>query len=146
MYRTITFSAPFPVVQGLPGVSYASLDLPPPGERKRWRLSPSPPQDGWAEAYLHRPDCAQAQSTGGMVSDEEALAALAGAGMITVPCSVCRPDTVLKHGLDLRGNDLSQLRGLSSLKKVVIDRAQTFQLAEALAAELDVTYGENLPE
>ncbi|MFI2262856.1 pentapeptide repeat-containing protein [Streptomyces tubercidicus] len=49
-------------------------------------------------------------------------------------------------GLDLRGNDLSQLRGLSSLKKTVIDQAQTLQLAEALAAELDVTYGENLPE
>ncbi|MCZ1006473.1 pentapeptide repeat-containing protein [Streptomyces lydicus] len=49
-------------------------------------------------------------------------------------------------GLDLRGNDLSQLRGLSSLKKIVIDQAQTLQLAEALAVELDVTYGENLPE
>ncbi|WP_327688630.1 pentapeptide repeat-containing protein [Streptomyces tubercidicus] len=49
-------------------------------------------------------------------------------------------------GLDLRGNDLSQLCGLSSLKKTVIDQAQTLQLAEALAAELDVTYGENLPE
>lgn len=48
--------------------------------------------------------------------------------------------------LDLRGNDLSQLHGLSSLKKIVIDQAQTLQLAEALAAELDVTYGENLPE
>ncbi|WP_432141115.1 pentapeptide repeat-containing protein [Streptomyces sp. bgisy084] len=49
-------------------------------------------------------------------------------------------------GLDLRGNDLSQLRGLASLKKIVIDQAQTLQLAEALAAELNVTYGENLPE
>ncbi|MGW0884493.1 pentapeptide repeat-containing protein [Streptomyces sp. NPDC002671] len=50
------------------------------------------------------------------------------------------------RGLDLRGNDLSQLRGLASLRQVIIDRAQTLQLAEALAAELDVTYGEDLPE
>lgn len=49
-------------------------------------------------------------------------------------------------GLDLRGNDLSHLRGLSSLKKIVIDQAQMLQLAEALAVELDVTYGENLSE
>lgn len=49
-----------------------------------------------------------------------------------------------KHrGLDLRGNDLSQLRGLASLKGMTIDRTQTPQLAEALAAELDITYGED---
>ncbi|WP_178391170.1 hypothetical protein [Streptomyces uncialis] len=47
-----------------------------------------------------------------------------------------------RTGLDLRGNDLSQLRGLSSLRQVIIDRAQTLQLAEALTAELDITYGE----
>jgi uncharacterized protein YjbI with pentapeptide repeats len=47
------------------------------------------------------------------------------------------------RGLDLRGNDLSRLRGLSSLKQVVIDHAQTLQLAEALSAELDVTFGED---
>ncbi|MFE7115133.1 pentapeptide repeat-containing protein [Streptomyces sp. NPDC057654] len=46
------------------------------------------------------------------------------------------------RGLDLRGNDLSQLRGVTSLKQVTIDRVQTLQLAEALAAALDVTYGE----
>ncbi|MGW4033275.1 pentapeptide repeat-containing protein [Streptomyces sp. NPDC004838] len=50
------------------------------------------------------------------------------------------------RGLDLRGNDISQLRGLASLKQIVIDRAQTLQLAEALATELDVTYGEDLDE
>ncbi|MEU9499702.1 DUF6233 domain-containing protein [Streptomyces sp. NPDC048196] len=44
---------------------------------------------------MHRRDCAQAGSTGGTVSDEEALAALAGPD-VTVPCPVCRPDTVLK--------------------------------------------------
>ncbi|MEU6350113.1 pentapeptide repeat-containing protein [Streptomyces sp. NPDC047072] len=50
------------------------------------------------------------------------------------------------RGLDLRGNDLSQLRGIASLKQVVINHAQTLQLAEALAAELDVTYGEDLDD
>ncbi|WP_435132205.1 pentapeptide repeat-containing protein [Actinacidiphila sp. bgisy144] len=48
--------------------------------------------------------------------------------------------------LDLRGNDLSQLRGLASLKQIVIDQAQTLQLAEALATELDVTFGEDLED
>ena len=47
------------------------------------------------------------------------------------------------RGTDLRGNDLSQLRGLASLKRVIIDRTQTLQLAEALVAELGVTYGED---
>jgi uncharacterized protein YjbI with pentapeptide repeats len=46
------------------------------------------------------------------------------------------------RGLDLRGNDLSQLRGLASLQQIVIDQAQTVQLAKALATELDVTFGE----
>jgi uncharacterized protein YjbI with pentapeptide repeats len=50
------------------------------------------------------------------------------------------------RGLDLRGNDLSQLRGVDSLKQVVIDRPQTLQLAEALAVQLDVTYGEDLDD
>ncbi|MFJ8335429.1 pentapeptide repeat-containing protein [Streptomyces sp. NPDC094437] len=47
------------------------------------------------------------------------------------------------RGLDLRGNDLSHLRGLTSLRHVIIDRPQTLQLAEALAAELEVTFGED---
>ena len=47
-------------------------------------------------------------------------------------------------GLDLRGNDLSRLRGLASLGRIVIDRAQSLQLAEALAVELDVAFGEDL--
>ncbi|MEW1723700.1 pentapeptide repeat-containing protein [Streptomyces sp. NPDC093109] len=50
------------------------------------------------------------------------------------------------RGLDLRGNDLSRLRGIASLKQVTIDRTQAPQLAEALAVELDVTYGEDLDE
>ncbi len=48
------------------------------------------------------------------------------------------------RGLDLRGNDLSQLCGLASLEQIVIDPAQRLQLAEALAAELDVTYAKTL--
>ncbi|MFD7506162.1 pentapeptide repeat-containing protein [Streptomyces sp. NPDC059850] len=48
------------------------------------------------------------------------------------------------RGLDLRGNDLSRLRGLAFLQRIVIDQAQTLQLAGALAAELDVTFGEDL--
>ncbi|BCK67378.1 hypothetical protein Srufu_013310 [Streptomyces libani subsp. rufus] len=39
-YRTITFSAPFPDVQGLPGVNYASLDLPP--AREAQAMAPLP--------------------------------------------------------------------------------------------------------
>ncbi|MBO0655554.1 pentapeptide repeat-containing protein [Streptomyces triculaminicus] len=47
---------------------------------------------------------------------------------------------------DLRGNDLTTLRGVAALKKALIDRAQVAQLAEALAAELEVTYGEDLDD
>jgi uncharacterized protein YjbI with pentapeptide repeats len=47
---------------------------------------------------------------------------------------------------DLRGNDLSAVTGTQHLKHVVIDRAQTIALAAALAAELDVTFGDDLPE
>jgi uncharacterized protein YjbI with pentapeptide repeats len=50
------------------------------------------------------------------------------------------------RGTDLRGNDLSRLRGLASLEQVIIDRTQALQLAEALAAELDITYGEDLDD
>ena len=45
-------------------------------------------------------------------------------------------------GTDLRGNDLSGVRGVSFLKKIVVDRAQLLQLAEALAVDLDVTFGD----
>ncbi|MER8069001.1 pentapeptide repeat-containing protein [Streptomyces sp. NPDC094034] len=50
------------------------------------------------------------------------------------------------RGLDLRGSDLSQLRGVASLKQTVIDRAQALQLAEALIAELDLTFGDDLDD
>jgi uncharacterized protein YjbI with pentapeptide repeats len=50
------------------------------------------------------------------------------------------------RGCDLRGNDLSAVSGAHHLKHVVIDHAQTIQLAEALAAELDVTFGDDLSD
>jgi uncharacterized protein YjbI with pentapeptide repeats len=46
------------------------------------------------------------------------------------------------RGCDLRGNDLSAVNGAHHLKHVVIDRSQLPQLAEALAAELEVTFGD----
>jgi uncharacterized protein YjbI with pentapeptide repeats len=49
------------------------------------------------------------------------------------------------RGCDLRGNDLSAVIGAHHLKHVVLDHAQVIQLAGALAAELDVTFGDDLP-
>ncbi|MEU1671870.1 pentapeptide repeat-containing protein [Streptomyces roseifaciens] len=46
--------------------------------------------------------------------------------------------------LDLRGNDLSAVRGAASLSRIVIDRSQQAGLGQALVAELDVTYGDDL--
>lgn len=45
------------------------------------------------------------------------------------------------RGCDLRGNDLSAISGVHHLKNVVLDRVQVLQLAEALSAELGVTFG-----
>ena len=44
---------------------------------------------------------------------------------------------------DLRGNDLSAVSGAQNLKRIVIDRLQLIQLAEALATELNVTFGDD---
>jgi uncharacterized protein YjbI with pentapeptide repeats len=46
------------------------------------------------------------------------------------------------RGCDLRGNDLASVRGVANLHGAVIDRAQALQLAEALAADLGVTFGD----
>jgi uncharacterized protein YjbI with pentapeptide repeats len=43
----------------------------------------------------------------------------------------------------VRDNDLSTVTGVRYLKKVILDRAQLMQLAEALAAELRVTFGDH---
>ncbi|MGW0446197.1 pentapeptide repeat-containing protein [Streptosporangium sandarakinum] len=40
---------------------------------------------------------------------------------------------------DLRGNDLSDLRGVGVLKKVIVDRSQLPGLAQALAADLEIS-------
>lgn len=47
---------------------------------------------------------------------------------------------------DLRDNDLSALRGVGNLTRVVIDRSQQIELTQALMAELDVTFGDNIDE
>jgi hypothetical protein len=38
------------------------------------------------------------------------------------------------------------LDGTHNLKHIIIDRVQTIQLAQALAAELDVTFGDDQPD
>ncbi|MFJ6379690.1 pentapeptide repeat-containing protein [Kitasatospora sp. NPDC092039] len=48
--------------------------------------------------------------------------------------------------LDLRGSDLSSIRGAAHLGKVIIDRTQQAELAEALIAELDVTFADTLDD
>ncbi|MEU5428505.1 pentapeptide repeat-containing protein [Streptomyces olivoreticuli] len=45
--------------------------------------------------------------------------------------------------LDLRGNDLSTVRGVAALSCVLIDHAQQADLGQALVTELDVTYGDD---
>jgi uncharacterized protein YjbI with pentapeptide repeats len=47
---------------------------------------------------------------------------------------------------DLRDNDLAAATGVHYLKKVMLDRAQLMQLAEALAVELDVTFDDSLDD
>jgi len=49
---------------------------------------------------------------------------------------------LLYRNCDLRGNDLSAVGGVHHLNHAVIDRSQLPQLAEALAAQLEVTFGE----
>jgi uncharacterized protein YjbI with pentapeptide repeats len=47
------------------------------------------------------------------------------------------------RGCDLRGNDLSAISGTHHLRRVVVDQAQLLQLAEALAADLEVSFGDD---
>jgi uncharacterized protein YjbI with pentapeptide repeats len=47
------------------------------------------------------------------------------------------------RGADLRGNDLTTLRGLTRLAKVRIDPGQQHDLAQALVSELDITVGDD---
>ncbi|WP_316520658.1 pentapeptide repeat-containing protein [Kitasatospora brasiliensis] len=55
-------------------------------------------------------------------------------------------DSGTHKGLDLSGSDLSTIRGVGNLRGVVISRGQEHQLTEALLAELNVTYSEDLPQ
>ncbi|MFE0192597.1 pentapeptide repeat-containing protein [Streptomyces sp. NPDC058989] len=48
------------------------------------------------------------------------------------------------QGFDLRGNDLSTIRGAANLSKIVIGHAQQPGLADALISELDVTFKEDM--
>ncbi|MFE6052656.1 multiple cyclophane-containing RiPP AmcA [Kitasatospora sp. NPDC056446] len=58
--------------------------------------------------------------------------------------------TEFEHGsyreLDLRGNDLSELRGAGNLAKVIIDRGQEAELARALVTELEAVFGDDLDD
>jgi uncharacterized protein YjbI with pentapeptide repeats len=45
---------------------------------------------------------------------------------------------------DLRGSDLSTVKGVNNLKSAIIDRGQLLQLAEAMASEPDLTFGDDL--
>ncbi|MGQ0777210.1 MAG: pentapeptide repeat-containing protein [Pseudonocardiales bacterium] len=47
------------------------------------------------------------------------------------------------HEFDLRGNDLSTIRGAANLHGVIISPAQRQELAEALVSELDLRYRED---
>jgi uncharacterized protein YjbI with pentapeptide repeats len=46
------------------------------------------------------------------------------------------------RGLDLRGNDVSSVRGVAHLAGIRIEHSQTLQLAEALAIDLNVSFGD----
>lgn len=50
------------------------------------------------------------------------------------------------RSMDLRGNDLSAVTRVWNLRQVIIDRSQEYELAAALAASLEVTYGDELEE
>ncbi|MEU8994104.1 DUF6233 domain-containing protein [Streptomyces caniferus] len=92
--RTVEICVPYPYCRPIPGEDYSSLAPPPPTERRRWSLAAA--CDGWVQAYLHRPDCAQAHG-GSRVTDQEALTALADPEA-TAACPVCRPDRILREG------------------------------------------------
>ncbi|MFF0579914.1 pentapeptide repeat-containing protein [Streptosporangium saharense] len=66
---------------------------------------------------------------------------LSGAAFDECDLHLTEFDGGVYHACDLRGNDLSGLRGVSALRKVIIDRSQLQDLAEAFAAELEITVG-----
>jgi uncharacterized protein YjbI with pentapeptide repeats len=78
---------------------------------------------------------------------EAALTGCSLAGSLFDDCDLRLTDFGAGYyrGCDLRGNDLSAVTGAAHLKHVTIDQAQTMQLGAALAAELEMTIG-NDPE
>ncbi|WP_059007469.1 pentapeptide repeat-containing protein [Streptomyces specialis] len=50
------------------------------------------------------------------------------------------------HRTDLRGNNLSALRGAGALKQVIIDRPQHADLTHALTTELDIAFPDTLDD
>ncbi|WP_367132877.1 MULTISPECIES: DUF6233 domain-containing protein [Streptomyces] len=93
--RQVFFCAPYPLVQPLPGHDYSALNPPPPGERKRWRVSESSPGRG-PDLVVHRLDCAQGALSRQVITDHEALRLLADPEQ-AVTCSTCRPGAVLNE-------------------------------------------------
>ncbi|MEV4097577.1 pentapeptide repeat-containing protein [Streptosporangium saharense] len=66
---------------------------------------------------------------------------LSGAAFDECDLHLTEFDGGVYHACDLRGNDLSGLRGVGALRKVIVDRPQLQDLAEAFAAELEITVG-----
>ena len=77
---------------------------------------------------------------------EAAFTGCSVAGSLFDDCDLWLTDFGLGYyrGCDLRGNDLSALTGAAHLRYVTIDQAQTMQLGAALAAELEMTVGNDL--
>ena len=93
----------------------------------------------------------QIQATGpvlfaGCSLREAALTGCSLAGSLFDDCDLWLTDFGVGNfrGCDLRGNDLSAVTGASHLRHVIIDQAQTMQLGVALAAELEMTLGDDL--
>ncbi|MFI0420127.1 pentapeptide repeat-containing protein [Spongiactinospora sp. 9N601] len=100
--------------------------------------------------FISRPTSKRGRAAGSLIFTECSLheATFTGVdlgGTLFDGCDLRRTEFVGGHmrGCDLRGQDLSAIRGTSSLSGVTIERSQVHQLGEALAAELDVTYGED---
>jgi uncharacterized protein YjbI with pentapeptide repeats len=50
------------------------------------------------------------------------------------------------EGMDLRGNDLSALRGIASLRHALVERSQTLELGWALVGDLELELPEDVDE
>ena len=75
-----------------------------------------------------------------------AAAGAAGECLVGAPgagAQKCRRSARQVAWFPLRGNDLSAVNTSHNRKRVVIDRTQLMQLAEELAAELRVTFGDD---